>query len=191
MSRSGLCLVVVAAMSFAVSAWGGMLQNSSFEIDLGYRDSLNVWGDHGDSFGDAFRVKAGKDNDLSSARTGEHVIVLNVQPSSWNGIWQQIPWKENTPFRISGSYQIRGGDLGPNWGTFLKVEFFDGNDQQIKIVEGQRHTADTGGKWILDSVEGTTPPGTMSVRFVIIAGNNVGGQPVINRIFWDDVDASE
>jgi hypothetical protein len=189
MSKTGLCLVV-AVVSFAVSAVGGLLQNSSFEIDLGMREALNVWGDHSDSFGDAFQVVAGKGNDLRSARTGTRVMVLNAQPASWNGVWQQASWKENTPFRLSGSYQIRG-DLGSNWGTFLKVEFYDGNDQLIKSQEGPKRHEDTGGKWVLDVLEGTAPPGTMSVRFVIVAGDNGGGKPVVNRIFWDDVDASE
>jgi hypothetical protein len=72
--------------------------------------------------------------------------------------------------------------------TFLKVEFFDANDQLIDYVEGERLTKDSKNAWVKSVLSGKTPPGTRSVRFVLIAGDNAGNAKVANQIFWDDVD---
>ena len=171
----------------ACAAWAGQLLNTGFETDFGQREQLNVWGEYGDRWGEAYQVNAGGQH-VARAKAGGRVLVINIPPNSWNGVWQQVPWKENAAFACEGSYLIRGGDLPKECATFLKVEFYDAGDALLGMVEGDRHVSDTKGKWVKDTMHGTTPPGTAAVRFIVIGGGNAGGPAVTDRIYWDEVD---
>ncbi|HPF99388.1 MAG TPA: hypothetical protein PLE77_04920 [Kiritimatiellia bacterium] len=171
----------------ACAAWAGQLLNTGFETDFGQRDQLNVWGEFGDRWGEAYQVNAGGQH-IARAKSGSRVLVINIPPNSWNGVWQQIPWKENAAFAWEGSYLIRGGDLPKDCMTFLKVEFYDAGDALLGMVEGDHHSSDTKGKWVKERMHGTTPAGTAAIRFIVIGGGNAGGQAVTDRIYWDDVD---
>lgn len=189
MKKSAVAFMVGVCLASAVVSWAGKLRNPSFEEDLQLGQGQQVWGEHGEIFGEARQVYDGKDNILPSARTGHRAIQIDVPPSTWNGIWQQVPMGEGASYMMVGYCQIRGGDLPSGCATFLKVEFFDGNDQLIDYVEGEHLSKDTKGAWMKSVLSGKTPPGTRSVRFVLIAGDNTGNEKVTNRIFWDDVDA--
>lgn len=171
----------------ACATWAGQLLNTGFETDFGQRDQLNVWGEFGDRWGEAYQVNAGGQH-IARAKSGSRVLVINIPPNSWNGVWQQIPWKENAAFAWEGSYLIRGGDLPKDCMTFLKVEFYDAGDALLGMVEGDHHSSDTKGKWVKERMHGTTPAGTAAIRFIVIGGGNAGGQAVTDRIYWDDVD---
>ncbi len=190
MKKQWVVPVVVCALA-AVTAWAGKVANGSFETDFGQREQLNVWGDHGDAWGEAYQVNAGKGNYAKKARTGDRVLLINVPPATWNGAWQQIPWDSEAPFAWEAYYLIKGGDLPEKCATFMKVEFYDGNDASLGVLEGERRQKDTGGQWKQDMLTGTTPAGTASIRFILIAGDNMGGAPVVDRIFWDDVDTTD
>lgn len=182
---AGVFLCVGAAVVQA-----GKLQNGSFETDFGQRENLNVWGDYGDSWGEAYQVDAGKRDYVKKARTGDRCLLINVPASSWNGVWQQIPWVENKPFLFQAHYLIKGGNLPPDCSTFLKVEYYDGSDALIGMLEGDRRKMDTDGKWLHDQLMGTTPPATASIRLILIGGST-GGPEVVDRIYWDDAEVSE
>ena len=182
------CGIFLAVASIGIA---GKLGNASFETDFGPRANLNVWGDYGDAWGEAYQVKAGQGSYVKRALTGDRVVLINVPPASWNGIWQQIPWGEKKPFAWEAYYQIKGGDLPDNCSTFMKVEFYDGNDTQLGVAEGERRKADTKGQWVSDSLKGETPAGTAAIRFILIAGGNEGGSNILDRIYWDDADTIE
>lgn len=182
---TGLCLMAATAV------YGAMLKNTSFETDFGSRDDQAAWGDFGDVWGEAYQVAAGTGNYVKKANTGDRVLLINVPGGTWNGAWQQIPWDGGKPFIFSGYYLIQGGSLPENCPTFLKVEFYDGDDKVVGELEGPRLRADTGKKWEQAVLTGTPPKGTRAIRFVVIAGDNAGNDPVENRIFWDDVDVKE
>ncbi len=188
MTKIAVAVAVGVYLAGAAVAFSGKLQNASFESDLGPAGSEAAWGEHGDIFGEARQIYDGKDQILAAARTGRRVIQIDVPPNTWNGIWQQLPMGEDVRFTLMGYCLIRGGDLPPGCATFLKVEFYDGNDQLIEYVEGEHLTKDTKGAWVKTILSGKTPPGTRSVRFVAIAGDNAGNEKVVSRIFWDDVD---
>ena len=187
-----LALVVGVLLVAAIpSAFGGKLENPSFETDFGARANMNVWGEFGDSWGEAYQVNAGEGDYVQRALTGDRVLLINVPPASWNGVWQQIPWEEKKPFSWEAYYFIDGGDLPDNCSTFMKVEFYDGNDTQLGVMEGEHRKADTKGRWVSDSMKGVTPAGTTAIRFILIAGGNDGGANILNRIYWDDADTTE
>jgi hypothetical protein len=188
MRKSAVALMVALCLVGVATSWGAKLQNPSFETDLGAVGSQSVWGEYGEIFGEARQVYDGKDNILPAARMGRRAIQIDVPPGTWNGIWQQIPMEEGAAYMMVGYCQIRGGDLPSGCATFLKVEFFDANDQLIDYVEGERLTKDSKNAWVKSVLSGKTPPGTRSVRFVLIAGDNAGNAKVANQIFWDDVD---
>ena len=171
----------------ACAAWAGQLLNAGFETDFGQREQMNVWGEYGDRWGEAYQVDVGGQH-IAKAKAGHRVLVINIPPNSWNGVWQQLPWKENAAFAWVGSYLIRGGDLPKDGVTFLKVEFYDAGDALLGMVEGDRHLSDTKGKWVRDTMQGTTPPGTAAIRFIVIGGGNAEGPAVTDRIYWDEVD---
>lgn len=187
MRKNAVALGVGVYLAIVLVALGGKLQNTSFEEDFGSPENQNVWGDHGEIFGEVRQVYDGKDQ-IQAAHSGRRVLLIDVPPGTWNGIWQQIPMGEGEPYMMAGYCQIRGGDLPTGCATFLKVEFYDGNDQLIEYVEGEHLKKDTKGSWVKTVLNGKTPPGTRSVRFVVIAGDNVGNEKVSSRIFWDDVD---
>jgi hypothetical protein len=191
MNRALLCTVGVAAFVVAATGFAGKLANSSFETDFGQRANQNVWGDFGDAWGEAYQVTAGTGNYLKKARTDSRILLINVPPGSWDGAWQQIPWGEKSPFTVEGFYQIRGGDLPTNCVTFLKVEFYDGNDAVLGSAGGDRFRSDTRGQWLRTTLSGETPEGTAAIRFVVIAGDNAGGEPILDRIYWDDINTVE
>ncbi len=172
-------------------ASGGQLANPSFETDFGPRDNMNVWGDYGDGWGETYQVNAGKESHPRKARSGDRVLLINVPPASWNGIWQQIPWEAKKPFEWSGYYLINGGDLPQKCSTFLKVEFYDASDAQLGSLEGTHHRTGTNGQWVKDTMKGETPAGTAAIRFILVAGDNAGGSNIANRIYWDDVDTQD
>ena len=186
--KSVLVFGLVAAVTWVQAA---EVLNGGFEINFGAREDGNMWGDLGEAWGEAYQVTAGKRDYVRKARTGDRVLLINVPPATWNGAWQQIPWEENAPFELTGYYLIKGGDLPPSCSTFIKAEFYDGNDQMLGMAEGERRREDTKGRWVKESLKGTTPPGTSAVRFILIAGDNAGGEPLVDRIFWDDVDVSD
>ena len=191
MNRAQAVLVCGLFLAAATTGIAGKLSNSSFETDFGPRANLNVWGDYGDAWGEAYQVNAGQGNYVKRALTGDRVLLINVPPASWNGIWQQIPWEEKKPFAWESYYQIRGGDLPVNCSTFMKVEFYDGSDTLLGSAEGEHRKADTKGQWVSDSLKGETPLGTAAIRFIIIAGDNEGGVNILDRIYWDDADTIE
>lgn len=191
MNRAQAMLVCGFFLAAAPSGMAGRLSNTSFETDFGSRANLNVWGDYGDAWGEAYQVKAGQGNYVKRALTGDRVLLINVSPASWNGVWQQIPWEEKKPFAWEAYYQIRGGDLPDNCSTFMKVEFYDAHDVPLGSAEGEHRKTGTKGQWVSDSLKGETPPGTVAIRFILIAGNNKGGTHILDRIFWDDADMIE
>lgn len=182
--------ILLLAMVSGVAVWAGKLKNPSFEEDFASMEGSAVWGDYGEIFGEAKQIYDGKDQILSSARTGHRVLQIDVPPGTWNGIWQQLPMGQQKRYAMKGHCLIRG-DLPKGCATFLKVEFYDENDELIKYVEGEHFTKDTGGAWKSTTLSGKTPPRTKSVRFVVIAGDNVGGEKVASQIFWDDVDVTD
>jgi hypothetical protein len=186
-----MCTVAVAAFVVAATAGAGKLSNTSFELDFGQRANQNVWGDFGDAWGEAYQVTTGTAKHPKKTRTGIRMLLINVPPGSWDGVWQQAPWAEKMPFAVSGWYLIRGGDLPENCTTFLKAEFRDSLDAQISIMESARQRADTRGQWTHVTLSGQTPPGTAAIRFVVIAGDNANGTNIVDRIYWDDVDTTE
>jgi len=183
--------VVVLGLSAATAFSAAEILNPSFETDFGNRDDTNVWGDFGDAWGETYQVVAGTRNYVKKARTGDRVLLINVPPGTWDGIWQQLPWSENAPFKLTAYYHIKGGDLSGNCATFIKVEFYDGNDKLIGEKEGDMHRLDTKGNWRETTLEGTTPAGTQAIRCILIAGKNAGGETLIDRIFWDDISISD
>ncbi len=191
MKKILLCTVSVAAFVMAATGFAGKLANASFETDFGLRADQSVWGDFGDAWGEAYQVTAGTAHYLKRARTDSRVLLLNVPPGSWDGAWQQIPWDEKLPFTLEGFYHIRGGDLPTNCATFLKVEFYNGNDEVLGSAEGDRVRSDTRGQWLRTTLSGETPAGTAAIRFVVIAGDNAGGAPILDRIYWDDINTVE
>lgn len=191
MNRAHAALVCGLFLAAAATGIAGKLINTSFETDFGPRANLNVWGEYGDVWGEAYQVNAGQGNYVKEARTDDRVLLINVPPASWNGIWQQIPWEEKKPFAWQAHYLIKGGNLPDNCSTFMKVEFYDGGDAPLGGVEGEHRKADTNGRWVNDSLKGETPSGTAAVRFILIAGNNEGGSNILNRIYWDDADTIE
>jgi hypothetical protein len=188
--KSGLWLLAATGTALNICL-AGKLENTSFEDEFGQREELSVWGEYGDLWGQARQVTAGAGATLKAARSGERMVLLDVPPATWNGIWQQVPWAAGTPFAAQGFYMIAGGDLPDGCATFLKVEFYDGSDKLLGHAEGEKKREDTHGQWLAASVEGTTPAETESLRVVLIAGDNVGGEMVKDRIFWDDVDTKE
>jgi hypothetical protein len=170
----------------AGSAAAAALENPGFEIDFGLRESANVWGARSEAFGEAYQVNAGTDRHPRTAHGGKRVLLINILPNSWNGVWQQIPWGENAAYAWRAHYLIQGGDLPAEASSFMKVEFYDAQDNLLSTVEGERRRQDTGGQWKSDSMQGVTPPGTATVRFVLIAGDAGDGQLYTNRIYWDD-----
>ena len=191
MTRSGMLVVGVFLVVAAPGVRAGQLANAGFEIDFGSRETMNMWGDLGEAWGEAYQVNAGKKTTPAKARSGNRMLLINVPPNSWNGIWQQVPWEANKPFSWKAHYLIKGGDLPESCPTFMKVEFYDGNDTFIGVMEGDRHRTDTRGQWEADSMEGVTPEGTAAIRFILIGGNNTDGAGIIDRIFWDDADTAE
>ena len=189
MKKYGQAIATITlTAAVVITAVAGKLKNSSFEEDFGLREDSNMWGDYGVTFGECYQVTAGKDGHPAKAHSGDRILVINTPSNSWNGIWQQIPWDENTPYAWHAYYLIQGGDLGPSCATFMKTEFFDASDNKLGESVGEPHRADTRGEWIRDTMRGKTPPGTASVRFVLIAGNNPDGPTLYNRIYWDDAD---
>ena len=191
MKRSLPVLVCGLLLAAASASMAGKLENPSFEKDFGSCENMNVWGSHGFAWGEAFQVYAGQDDHAKTALTGDRILMINVPPGSWNGAWQQVPWAEKAPFAWEAYCLIKGGDLPYNCSTFMKVEFYDGNDTQLGVVEGGRRRADTKGRWVSDSLRGETPPGTVAIRFILIAGSNEDGSNIVDRIFWDDADTIE
>jgi hypothetical protein len=187
----GIGTVLAVAVLLAVPAFAGKFVNGGFETDFGSRENMNVWGEYGDAWGEAYQVNAGQGNHPKKARTGERVLLINVPPNSWDGTWQQLPWAENAPFSWEASYLIQGGNLPESCATFMKAEFYDGNDNLLEVKEGDRHRADTRGQWVHDSMRGTTPAGTAAIRFILIAGNNTESATIADRIYWDDADTEE
>lgn len=182
-------LVTAAVIAVAVPVLGGQLANTSFEVDFGTHENQNVWGDFGDVLGQAYQVRAGAGGYIKKARTGDRVLLINVPMDSWNGVWQQAPWEPNTPFRFVGHHLIEDGDLPENCATFLKVEFRDGQGELLGSAEGDKYRTDTRGRWVFSLLEGVTPARTAAIRFVIIAGSNPADEGLVDRIYWDDVDA--
>ncbi|MFH0953805.1 MAG: hypothetical protein V1873_05710 [Verrucomicrobiota bacterium] len=191
MKRVGILLAVVAFVGVATVVLAGKMVNASFETDFGSREELNMWGEHGDVWGEAYQVLAGKDKPITKARTGTRVLLINVPPDTWNGAWQQVSWPANAPFVVQAYYLIQGGDLPPDCATFMKAEFYDGSDGMISYIEGERRREQTSGQWVRDTLKGTTPDGTASIRIILIAGSNKGGTNLVNRIYWDDCDTLE
>ena len=187
-----IAILVVAYLSFTTGvASAGVLGNPGFELDFGPREDLNMWGDYGETFGETYQVPIGKDNRPGKTREGKRVLIINVPQNTWNGIWQQVPWAEKNSYNLKGFYQIRGSDLPLNCHTSLKVEFYDGRDNKIGEKAGSLRTESTRGRWIADALRGVTPEGTESIKCVIIAGHCPDGPPVVDQIFWDDVDLLE
>ncbi|MBN1268528.1 MAG: hypothetical protein JXB04_02995 [Kiritimatiellae bacterium] len=191
MSRFKFGLVVVAVLAAVLGAAAGYLVNTSFEEEFGEREDLNMWGDYGEAFGECYQVYVNREDAPKKANSGGRILLINVPQNTWNGIWQQIPWDPETPFAWKAHFLIRGGGLGEGTATFMKTEFFDAEDKHLGDVSGTQHRDDTGGQWVLDTLRGTTPPGTASIRFVLIAGNNPDGETIQNRIYWDDADTME
>ncbi len=162
-------------------------ENADFESDFGSADSGSVWGEFGRPWGGAALVTVAGGAALEHAHSGVRALKVDVPPGSWNGIWQQVPWGAQQPFTVAGWYLIKGGDLPGNCAAFLKVEFMDGQDNRLGEKSGERLARDTGGQWVKSALSGVTPPGTEALRFVIVVGDNAGGQPIVDRIFWDDV----
>lgn len=162
------------------------LDNGGFEIDFGERENGNMWGFEGIAFGEAYQVYAGADTHPRVAHGGRRMAVINVTPNQWSGIWQQLPWRPQAPYRWRAYHAIQGGPLPETVATFMKVEFYDASSNLLQAVEGERRRADTKGKWVQDQQQGTTPPGTAFIRFVLIAGDAADGQLYTNRIYWDD-----
>lgn len=187
MRKNAVAVGVGVYLAIVWAVPGSLLQNASFEQDFGSLENQNVWGEYGEIFGEVYQVYDG-DEQIPAAHSGRRVLLIDVPPGTWNGIWQQIPMGEEAPYTMVGYCQIRGGDLPPGCATFLKVEFYDGNDQLIEYVEGEHLKKDSKGAWVKTVLNGKTPPGTRSVRFVVIAGDNAGNDKVSSRIFWDDVD---
>ncbi len=184
--------IVVLFLSIApLSALCGDLDNSGFETEFGSREDLNMWGELGESFGEAYPVRTQNSPIMPKAHDGERVLLINILQDSWSGTWQQLPWSANKTFTLRGYYQITGGDLEPDTSTFLKVEYYDGNDHQIGEETGMARRKDTHNKWVADVLRGIAPEGTESLRCVIIGGSNPKGSAITNRIFWDDVDLLE
>lgn len=191
MIKRAFSVFALIAVCVVLPARAVELVNGGFEIDFGQREDKNVWGDFGDAWGETYQVKAGEREYVRKARSGDRVLLINVPPGSWNGAWQQLPWEENALFRMTGYYLIKGGDLPGNCATFMKVEFYDGNDGFIGMKEGERRREDTRGRWMEDTLAGKTPPGTAYIRFILIAGDNAGNENLLDRVFWDDVEVSE
>jgi hypothetical protein len=190
MTKVSGCVLCLCALLTTV-AMADKLQNAGFEFEFGLREDSNMWGDYGDVFGEAYQVIAGRANYVKKAHAGDRVLLINVPPGTWNGAWQQIPIEGNQPYYFKGFYLIKDGDLPPSCATFLKVEFYDGSDQLIESLEGDKLRMDTKGKWVQAVVNGQTPAGTQSARFVVIAGDNAGNEALVDRIFWDDVDVTD
>lgn len=186
-----VCLAAAVVLAGAAAVFAGRIQNGSFEIDFSQSEGLTAWGDHGHVWGQAYQVEAGPEKEIRKARNGTRVLLLNVPPDSWDGAWQQIPWAENAAFAWQAYYLIQDGDLETNCATFMKVEFYDANDGVISFLEGERRREATSGRWVRDSMKGTTPTNTAAIRFILIAGPNEGGTGLVNRIFWDDADTTE
>lgn len=184
-------LAIVAPLALLLAASPGpfsaaQLDNPGFEIDFGLREHGNMWGAQGEVFGEAYQVFAGADSHPRKAKGGSRMLLINVLPSSWNGIWQQFPWAEKAPFAWKAHVLIQGSDLPVEVSTFMKVEFHDAQGQFLSAVEGVHHREDTRGAWQLDTLRGVTPPGTATIRFVLIAGDAGDGKLYTNRIYWDD-----
>jgi len=181
-SNLAIALSFLAASSVALA---GKLENSNFEKPF----SDNHWGSNGEVFGGCARVKAGDDDQPVKAADGQHCVVIDVAAKSWNGLWQNTGGGPKKSFTWKARYLIQGGNLPDSVATFLKVEFYDVYDQLISAIEGDWHRMDTKSLWVEDAVKGTTPDGTKTVRFVIIAGDNAEGADVKNRIYWDNTEA--
>lgn len=191
MKNMGIVLMGCLMGVFATTAFSGQLANPSFEFDLGSSEDLKGWGDHGSVWGEVYQVSAGQGKNVKKAYTGLRMILINVPPGTWDGVWQQIPWKENTPFAWDAYYQIKDGDLPDTCWTFMKVEFYDDTEMMLGTMDSDHYTADTQGRWVKSTLKGVTPPGTTQIRFVLCAGDNVGGTPILDRIFWDDADTTD
>ncbi len=174
----------------ALGLQAASLKNGGFEIDFGTRGEGSMWGDMGEAWGEAWQVE-GKTEGHPKARMGSRLLLLNVPPNSWNGAWQQIPWKENQSFWVEGYCWIQGGDLPGDCATFLKVEFFDGLDQKLGEAESEHRMLDTKKSWVRNELKGKTPPKTAALRVVVVAGSNPDGQPLLNRIYWDEVEVKK
>jgi hypothetical protein len=184
-------LLVTVLVCAATAGTASELLNPSFEVEFGSREDLNMWGDYGEAFGECYQVYADGETHPDEAPDGDRALLINVPFNSWNGIWQQIPWEAGKRFVFSARYLVRGGDLEGNTATFLKVEFYDMNDAKISEQLGNRRTKDTRGNWLPDSLQGVAPPGTASMRFIIIGGSNPDGAEIANRIYWDDAQLTE
>lgn len=188
MNMRGWCLAGLLCVAFAGVLRAGDILNAGFETEFGSAEDQNVWGDFGEAFGEAYIVDEGNENGPKKAHKGSRALLINVPADSWNGVWQQIPWDEKMPFTWTAWCMITGGELAPGTATFMKAEFMDGLDQRIGEALGESYTQDTGGKWVKSTIKGVTPPSTRAIRFVLIAGSNPEGEPVMHRIFWDDSD---
>lgn len=188
MSKNILLVLAFAVWSGTGAAEAGRIRNGSFEQAFELQDDGVIrWGEHGEAFGETGRVAEGDPGHPAKAKAGKRFIVIDTPPASWNGVYQEFDARAKQPFLWKASYQIVG-DLPEGVATFLKVEFYTADDY-IASLEGEFITADTKGRWVETSVKGTTPPGTKKVRFVIIAGENLDGAEVKNRIYWDDASA--
>ncbi len=191
MRKQILFFVGVMLIGGAGVLQAGDFVNPGFEIEFGSLEEQNVWGDFGESFGEAYQVYAGKENGPDKAHGGSRALLINVPQNSWDGVWQQLPWEENTPFSWSAYYLIKGGNLPVGTATFMKLEFMDGLDRKIDEVAGEQHAQDTGGQWLKDTMTGVTPEGTRSIRFILIGGHSSEEESMLNRIYWDDSDTDD
>ena len=182
-----IALVAAVYVFLGGMAHAATFENPGFEIDFGLREHANMWGARGEAFGEAYQVYAGAKPHPDKAAEGRRVLLINLLPNSWNGIWQELPWAANAPFAWSARVLVQGGDLPVEACTFMKVEFFDAAANQISTMEGEPQRADTRGQWKTVSLKGVTPPNTASLRFVLIAGDASNGKLYSNRIYWDDV----
>ncbi len=173
-------------LASSLVSFGNALENSSFEEEFGPREDLNMWGDMGETFGETYQVSVDAKNRPETARTGKRVLLINVPQNTWNGLWQQVPWEPDMSYVFKAYYLIRDRDLEGSTATFMKVEFYDALDNKIGEERGRPRAARTKGTWLLDSLRGTTPPNTASIRCVLIAGNNPGGPMVMDQLFWDN-----
>jgi hypothetical protein len=188
---NGRQTVLAAAVLIAatVSAQADRIKNGNFEATFEVIDDMARWGGDGEVFGGARQVTAGEEGHPARAKAGRKCVVIDLSEQGWNGLWQEIPGRSGMNFTWKASVLIQGGDLPDTVATFLKVEFYDQHGEYMSAVEGKWYQADTKGKWVESVLKGTTPEGTKTVRFVIIAGENSENAEVKNRIYWDDASA--
>lgn len=112
---------------------------------------------------------------------------------NYSGIWQDVPAGPGRKYVASAYLRQNVGDTlqGDNE-AWLKMEFFDAGGRLLQVFESPRKmkAKDAAGKYVFFSTGlVTSPPGTVTARFVVIFGQGPDNAP--GAVLVDDASLTE